>query len=205
MLLLFLCGPGAVVPRVHADIVCSDSSYVSVTFAKTYTANYMTGQPYDFVTVSPSGGGETFSATGITIRVYLKNCQGEPLVGVPAQEIILFNSGLCVCPGGNTADSSTDLNGCTQFSGTIRAGGCVTSLTCFADGVSIGIIPVKINSQDRVTSSPCVVDADDLGGMVFRLGKPERYSICFDFNETGTTIDASDLAAFASVFGVRCQ
>lgn len=201
-----------------ADIVCPDSSYVCVDFTKTYTNNYNKGQPYDYVTVSPNGAGETFSGTGITIRVYLKNCQGAALPGVPAQEVILFNTALCICPGGNGADAFTDANGCTQFSGTMRAGGCVSSLTCFADGVSLGTVQrngkcgttadfrtVKINSTDAGVSSPCFTDASDLAALATKLGSVPNYNICFDYNETGTVIDASDLAFFASLLGAACQ
>src|SRR5262249_45553298 len=111
-----------------ADIVCPDSSYCTVAF---------TNPAKDRITISPAGTGDTFAGTGITIRVFLKNCQGAPLVGVPLQEIVLFNSGLCICPGGNIADAATDMNGMTGFSGTLRGGGCVESLQVFADGVRL--------------------------------------------------------------------
>src|SRR5262245_33318931 len=91
-----------------ADIVCPDSSYCTVTF---------TNPAKNRVTIAPNGAGETFAGTGITIRVFLKNCNGAPLVGVPLQEINIFNSALCICPGGNVADAATDANGMTTFSG----------------------------------------------------------------------------------------
>ena len=72
----------------------------------------------------------------VEIRVYLRNCAGIPLVGVPAQEIVLYRSSLCLCPGGNIADAATDVNGCTTFTGTIRGGGCTPTLDLFAGGVS---------------------------------------------------------------------
>src|SRR5262245_38831603 len=86
-----------------ADIVSPDSSYVTVQYA---TAK-------DRVTISPNGNGETFAANGITIKVYLKNGAGAPLAGIPATEVILHSSALCICPGGNIADAATDLNGAT--------------------------------------------------------------------------------------------
>jgi len=179
-----------------ADIVCADSSYCIVTF----------GTTKDRVTIAPNGAGETFAGTQITIQVYLRNCAGAALAGVPAQEVVIFNSNLCICPGGNIADAATDLNGRTTFSGTIRGGGCVESLSIFADGVGICTTSVKTNSPDHVPASPCAVDAGDLSAFAARLGIPAQYNICFDYNESGgPTIDAGDLSFFASLLGSACQ
>ncbi len=187
----------AFVGTAAADIVCPDSSRATATFATSKNR----------VTVAPNGAGETFSGTGITIDVYLKNCNGGPLVGVPAQEIVLYNSGLCICPGGNIADAATDINGHTTFTGTMRAGGCVENLQVYADGVAIGIpLQVKTNSPDAPPASPCAVDASDLSALASRLGNSAQYTICFDLNESGPpTIDASDLSFFASLLGAQCQ
>lgn len=187
------------VGTAFADIVCPDSSYCTVTFAD---------PAKNRVTIAPSNipVSETFANTGITIRVYLKNCSGAPLVGVPAQEVVIFNSALCICPGGNIADAATDVNGCTSFSGTIRGGGCVENLTIFADGVSICTIPVKTNSPDHVPASPCFVDAGDISGLAFVLGRSDRYDICKDYNESGgPTVNAGDVSFFATVLGAACQ
>jgi hypothetical protein len=179
-----------------ADIVCADSSYCVVNFATSK----------DRVTIAPNGAGETFAATGITITVYLKNCSGAPLVGVPRQEVVVYNSGLCICPGGNVADAATDVNGATTFSGTIAGGGCVNNLQIFADGILICTIPVKTNSPDAVPASPCAVDASDLSSLATKLGSVPNYDICYDYNESGPpTIDASDLAFFATLLGAGCQ
>jgi len=178
-----------------ADIVCPESSYCVVNFSTTK----------DRVTIAPNGAGETLAGTGITIHVYLKNCNGAPLVGVPAQEIVIFNSALCICPGGNIADAATDINGHTTFTGTIRGGGCVESLSIFADGIGVCTTTVKTNSPDHVPASPCAVDASDLSGLAAVLGKVGQYTICKDYNESGgLTIDASDLSFFASLLGAAC-
>ena len=196
-----------------ADIVCPDSSYVTVQYA---TAK-------DRVTISPNGNGETFASNGITIKVYLENCSGAPLAGIPAQEIVISNAALCICPGGNIADAATDLNGATSFSGTIHGGGCAPSLTVFADGTGItqkvvaglmppaSLTPPKTNSQDVLPSSPCFVDAGDLPALAQRLGCPSNcppmspgYTICVDWNEDGA-IDAGDAAGFAFPLGAACR
>jgi hypothetical protein len=119
---------------------------------------------------------------------------------------VIFNLGLCICPGGNIADAATDINGHTTFTGTIRGGGCVENLQVYADGVGIGsALLVKTNSPDLVPASPCAVDASDLASLASKLGIPLQYNICFDYNESGPpTIDASDLAFFASLLGAQC-
>ncbi len=74
-LLVALCCPIGALPRAHADVVCPDSSYVTVIFTKTFSGSYATGQPYNVVTISPSGDGETFADNGITIRAFLKKAK----------------------------------------------------------------------------------------------------------------------------------
>jgi len=195
----------AYVGTAAADIVCADSSYCTVTF---------TNPAKDRISISPNGNGDTFANTGIAISVFLRNCNGAPLAGVPAQEVVLFNSGLCICPGGNIADAATDLNGRTQFSGTIRGGGCVSSLTAFADGIAIprkfgSLAALQTNSWDALPASPCFVDAGDLSALAARLGSSAippvgAYSICSDWNEDGF-IDAGDVSSFAQQLGAACQ
>jgi hypothetical protein len=187
------------VGAASADIVCADSSYCVVQFAN---------PARDRITISPNGNGDTFNSTGITVQVFLRNCQGQVLAGVPAQEVILFNANLCICPGGNIADAATDLNGMTTFSGTIRGGGCVSSLQVFADGVAICNTTIKTNSWDALPASPCFVDAGDLAALATRLGTSQAgggaYTICSDWNED-TFIDAGDVASFAQQLGAACQ
>lgn len=208
---------------VAADIVDPDSSYCVVTFNRTYgSGSQFVGQPYDYVTIAPDAAGETFfnvnginepdGLADIAISVFLRNGQGAPLVGVPAQEVVVFNSQLCICPGGNISDAGTDSNGMAEFTGTLAAGGCVTSLDVYADGVFICTLSsagrnVKTNSPDYAHqgTSPCFSDASDLGFLATQLGRPAASRICSDFNELGTTIDASDLAFFASFLGAACQ
>lgn len=194
---------GLVVGSASAGDVCLDHSTATATFSNTFSGIYRPGQPYDVVTLLPDGSGETFASVGITIEVYLRNCVGTPLAGVPAQEIILFNSGLCICPG-NIADAPTDLQGRTTFSGTLRASGCVSNIMVIALGIPIATLPVTFNSADAVPASPCAVDAGDLSALAARIGSEvgeALYSICQDFNEDGY-IDASDFSYFASARGI---
>jgi hypothetical protein len=208
-----------------ADVVCPDSSYVVVTFNTSFTGTWNNGSDYDYVTIAPNGLGETFvNASGlnlappdIDIRVYVKNCNGDPLVGIPAQEIVLYNSSLCICPGGNASDAGgTDINGCATFTGSIAGGGCGQGLDAYVDGVPLtrvsvnggaiqgGGAPVNINSTDTGLASPCFTDSSDLTAFAAVLGNVPMYTICLDFNETGA-IDSSDLAFFSGVLGAACQ
>lgn len=213
----------SLVGSVAADIVSPTNSYCTVTFRRTYpVGSQFVGQPYDYVTIAPDATGETFfNCNGVNevdgladvgIEVYLRNSANTPLVGVPAQEVVLFNSTMCICPGGNISDAGTDLNGRAIFTGTMAAGGCVSSLDVFADGVFICTLSsggrnVKTNSPDYAHqgTSPCFSDAGDLAFFATQLGKAAAGRICSDFNELGVNIDASDLAFFASFLGAACQ
>jgi hypothetical protein len=216
-----LVGPAA------ADVVCQDSSYCEVQFNRTYPGtSQFSGLPYDYLTVAPDGQGETFTeANGVNdgdalldieVRVYLRNCQGTPLEGIPAQQIQLFSGALCICPGGADSDAGgTDDQGCATFTGSLSAGGCAGSIDVYADGLFICTLmdsngrTVKINSTDQAhtLTSPCFTDASDLAGFaaVFTEAAGDPGNVCFDYNERDGFIDASDLAGFASALGAACQ
>jgi hypothetical protein len=154
----------------------------------------------------PDGSGETFAAAGIHISVRVRDCDGQPLVGVPASSIVLYSSTLCICPGGNIADGPTDSEGRTTFSGTIRGGGCTESLTVYVDGVPAGTIPVGTNSADVPPQSPCAIDASD-HNIELRLGTrvgDSLYRICSDLNEDGV-IDLFDLIMYGAHLGAACD
>jgi hypothetical protein len=183
---------------------------VDVTFDRTYSGNYRPGEPYDYVTINPDGSGETFEDMGITLRLrlicgLLGQPPGTPIVGMPANEIVLFSSSLCFCAP-KTADHDTDADGWTQISGTIAGGGCAQGLEIYVDGIFAGSVPININSTDSVLESPCFTDASDLAALAEKLGDPNAWDICFDYNESGPpTIDASDLAFFAAALGATCE
>ena len=167
-------------------------------FRVTYT------DPSRSLTIDPTGMGETLAEVGITIQVQVvRTFLGGPLYpmpNVPPSELILFDSDLCFCAPFQAA-RPTDANGDTEFTGTIRGGGCVESLDLYVDGVWSGQIPIRVNSVD---TGNCSVDASDLVHLARRLGRPELYDFCFDYNDSGG-IDAGDLAFFASHLGTRCS
>ncbi len=217
-----------------ADVVCPDSSYVEVIFNRTYPDNsQFAGQPYDYLTIAPSGKGETFRNVNgvneydglldIEVRVYIRNCQGVPIAGIPAAQINLFSNSLCICPGGSDADiiseqpdgPGTDANGMATFTGSLNAGGCTSQLDVYADGMFIGTLmdatgrTVKVNSADQahLLSTPCWIDTQDVAGFasVFTQLAANAGNICVDLNERGKYIDASDLAAYAFARGAYCR
>jgi len=174
---------------------------VQLSFDRTFTGSYRTGQPHDVLTIDPAGTGDTFDAAGIHLRVRLY-CQfsEQPVVGEVA---VLFSSHLL----GSmyfTASMPTDSEGWTEFHGTMRGGGCAPGLSLFVAGCGVMTFPIKVNSPDTALASPCAVDAGDLSALAARLGIPANYSICSDFNEDGA-VDAGDLSAFAAVLGSACN
>ena len=154
------------------------------------------------LTVDPSGAGETLEQEGIRLRVRI-GCDGVPAAGAPGAEIVLWNPSLAWCTTPFMAAQATDADGWTEFTGTIRAGGCAERLILFADGIRMAEIPLRINSPDTGTASPGAVDAGDLPALAERIGEPARYSFCFDYNEDGA-IDAGDVARFAQSLGGHC-
>jgi len=186
---------------------CDVGADVELTFARWFTGTYRPGEPYDVVTIDPAGTGETLDDVGISLRLRLFcDCFGTdtgPVAGLAAEEIVLFNNQLV---GGNffTASTPTDSLGWTEFHGTMRGGGCAQDLMLLVDGCVVTRIPIKVNSPDAATASPCAVDAGDLSALAARLGIPANYSICFDWNEDGA-VDAGDVSAFAAVLGTTCS
>ncbi len=190
-----------------AGPVCPDSSYVQVTYACTFTGSYRTHEPLDVVTVAPNRNGETFAENGISIRVFLKDCQGNPVAGVPAESITLTHPELCVCPGGNIADAPTDAVGSTTFSGPLRGGGCVPNLILQVDGIDVCTVPVMTNTPDFTFGAPCYVNEDELSYFAFLISG-RHYTICQDLNEDGI-IDVLDWSILVNryygSFGSSCE
>lgn len=181
-----------------------------IEFSRVYTGNYRHGEPYDFITANPSGTGESFADAGISIRARFSCLQpGQqdfvPVVGEPAGEIVLWSPDLCMCIP-IVANAASDANGWVEWSGAPAAGGCTQGLQVWMTGIYVGEIPVNINSADFGSAWPCFTDHSDLAAFATRLGRVDRWDICFDFNESGPpTIDAADLAFFASSLGAACS
>ena len=190
-------------PAAAVD-VCPESCSVQVDFACTFTGDYRRGEPKDVVTITPGPGGETLAENGITIRVWLRDCAGRPLVGVPADSVFLSAPYVCACvPGGTAADSPTDSLGYTTFTGALRAGGCADPLYLVAGCTIIGAVPVKTNSPDVVFAEACKVSLDE-SNVIRNMLNQGLYYICLDLNEDGH-VDGADYAQIISRYwGHRC-
>lgn len=177
-----------------------------IRFDRTFTGKYRPGEPYDYVTVDPAGTGETFADAGISIRVRLKceNLGDDWLVGYPPQAFQLYSPGLCMCSPVQ-ADAAPDEEGWFEFSGTLHAGGCTQGIELYAEGTYAGELPINFNSTDSFFASPCYTDASDISAFAEIFGDPGAWDICFDYNESGPPIDASDLAHLAAHIGAACE
>lgn len=197
------------VTKAAAQVVCPDSSSCTATFSCRYSGLYQNGQPFDRVLIVPDSSGETLRSVGITILVVLRDCEGQPLAGIPAENIVLSNPGLCNCAGHNHADAPTDAGGSTTFTGAIRGGGCAEYLLVKVGGVTVGQVPVRTRSPEGEPQSPCHIDASD-ESFWFRLGTKVGdagtfgYSICYDLNADGY-LDLSDAALFTNYLGAGCS
>jgi hypothetical protein len=196
----YICNGGDI-PHCYPTV-----GQMELTFSRRFEGGYRPGEPYDVLTIAPNGSGETLAQIGVRLRVQIVcSCEAiGPIAGIPAAEMVLYGTGMCSCPAGSAADHDTDADGWTEFSGTILGGGCAPSVILFVDGVATQSIPLKINSPDTRDASPCGVDSSDLSALAERLGRPQQYGICFDFNEDGA-IDAGDLSYFATVLGSSCR
>jgi len=97
------------------------------------------------------GGG----TTDATIEFHIENGSGQPLPGIPAEDIWVASPDLLFCSGAHIADFPTDSSGNTEISGPLCAGGCmeIPSLQGFVSGMLItptsDPIPyIKVNGPD---------------------------------------------------------
>ena len=219
---VFLCSPS------QADIVCPDSSYCVVVFNRVFSSGsqFPAGSPYNWVTISPEGFAPFFNVNGVTeadglpdidIRVYLRNCNGTPIAGMPAAEIVIYSPDVCFCAGGNEADAASDAEGCARFTQQLRGGGCARVLEVWAGGVFIGElrdangVAIWTNSGDfaHMGTTPCQVDASDLALFATQLGRsalvPWPRGPCFNFNLYGGNVSADELVFMSQWMGEKCR
>ena len=176
-------------------------------FSHTYSDNYRTGEPYDYLTIHPDGSGDTFADIGVTIRMRILSCGHctGPYAGIPATDIIAYDANLEFCQP-KYADADSDADGWFSFSGTLAAGGCAQGLDIYTDGYYMATVAVNFNSPDTGLASPGFIDSADLTAFSRLLGDPSAWDICSDFNESGPpTIDSADLAYLAGTLGAACN
>ncbi len=192
-----------------AQTPCAEFSDLRLRFNCRYSGPYRSGESYDTITVTPGGNGESLADAGITLDVTVRDCQGAPIAGVPAEAVVLRSASLCACAGGLIADAPTDANGRTRFREVrLRAGGSASTLEVVADGVSLGDVSLTFNGPANRGSGPhCAVDADAVtwfGATTLRSEFGDlRYSIDADLNEDDF-VDLIDMALFARHLDETC-
>ncbi len=120
----------------------------------------------------PKGDGPTLLSMGLTISVRVVNpTTHQPISGIPAKDIRLEGAGggLYFCGGpmaaGNHADSATDSNGETTFSGAFAVGGCDQGLVVVVQGNRL--VPENtdpLNCTGQYITLPIKVRSTDLNG-----------------------------------------
>ena len=134
------------------------------------------------------------------IEVYIRDCGGTGIEGIPWtdywMDACLEEYALGICVQHFVADSLTDVNGRTTFSGRISAGGCIPEGGIFISCQGVTIINESQTAPiclDVVIVSPdlnadSVVNLSDLSffGQSYNMqeGMPE-YNTCCDFNDDG--------------------
>jgi hypothetical protein len=164
-----------------------------------------TGEPF---TNAFLPGGVTGDAT---ISVQLVDTNGDPIFQYPFEDLWLETSlgGLVFCPGGNTADASTDENGETTFSNPI-AGGSYTDPSVERTEVIVAGAPISGGGVDVQFASPDIsgdlaVNLTDIVNFTALLGGVfnEHPLHAGDFNNDGV-INLSDIVRFTSGIGAGC-
>jgi hypothetical protein len=150
--------------------------------------------------VCPSGDATALSDEGNEICVTIKDLSGAPIPGMLGTDFWLTGCGslvLCGGSGSSNADAATDINGQTQFSGAIAAGGCDTGLYVVCQGIIIGCpgtcLAIDVRSPDL--SGDLGVDLIDF--TIFKNSyPPHAYYSCADYDCSGA-INLVDFTIFA--------
>ena len=194
----------------HGAMACTgipdlDRSIISQTFQGLATLLNIPDGSGSPVTEARTADGTVVDATiHLTIITF---CNGEePVVGFPAEDMWLesIGGGMVPCLGGTIADYATDLDGHTQWSLPLMAGGwdegnCRVMVSGMALG-NPGGLTLNFNSPDidgnRVVNLTDLVffSQDFWGGYAFRS----------DLVRDGV-INLSDVAVYAESVGKSCR
>jgi hypothetical protein len=154
------------------------------------------------------GGGGNYDAT---VTLTLLDSSGAPINNYPFEDLWLDSAsgGITFCPGGTTADASTDVNGQSTWTVALEAGLCeeyadpqTNGLIVVVNGSSLAQPPLAFgfNSADMdgnlaVNLSDVVLFADAL----FSGDEP----FCADFLWDGD-VNLSDVVLLAGAIGASC-
>ena len=178
------------------------------------------------VSICPAGDFEFISTgcggTSDYIWVVIRDASGNGIPGIPWTDYWLNacdpTQELCLCGPSIIADSLTNENGETTFSGQIAGGGCTLTggiwLAC--QGMIILADPPDCPTGDPIClnmiiigpdlTGDCTVDLSDLvvfGDSYNRAPPDPMYNPCCDYTDDGVC-DLSDLAHFGDHYHHRC-
>lgn len=158
--------------------------------------------------VTPDGNGPTLAQEDLIITVQLLDANGDPVAGYLRGDIWWGDptGGVVFCAG-SEADTHTDADGVTHFTGAPCGGGWTQGgMRVYADSVAIlggptgGLLPIDVNSPD--INGDLKVDLVDLGSYATDYLDP-GYQFRSDYNGDGVE-DLRDVGVFASHFGEVC-
>jgi hypothetical protein len=162
----------------------------------------------------PNGGGHRIddcflsggAKTDATITLTLVDLNGDPINLYPFEDLTLATEfgGLVTCPGGSTADASTDVNGQCTFSGSVFGGGASatgegTVVLVNGSALTQAGIAVSFNSPD--ISGDLIVNLSDIS--LFASFYYGTYSYRADFYWDGN-LNLSDISLLAQGNGSTC-
>lgn len=154
--------------------------------------------------VAPAGNGPTLAEIGATVTVTLLDPTGAPIVGFPAQDVWLDDTGsgeIALCGLGSTADQASLTNGELTISRALAAGGATqTGMRVYVSGLVIETtLPILVVSPDL--DANLTVDLADLGlfGAHFTAGSGAPADFDFD-----GAVGLADLGIFALHYGKTC-
>jgi hypothetical protein len=159
--------------------------------------------------ICPKGDGSTLADGGNEICVTIRDDNGNPIVGVIGTDFWLTGcTNLCLCggSGSSNADAATDINGQTQFSGGIAAGGCDSGLYVVCQGVIIGCpancLAIDVRSPDL--SCDLIVNLVDFSLFAPNFPSPPKpYVACCDYDCNGL-VNLVDFSIFATHWQHAC-
>jgi hypothetical protein len=167
------------------------------------------------VLVVPNGSGSPLNecygfGTGpivnATIEVWLRDAGGDSIYLFPFSDMWLETAnalkvGMVLCPGGSTADQSTDIHGYTTFSQELFAGCCGSGMMVVVNGTPLSQAPfdMLVNSPDM--NCDLVVNLTDV--TLFAQTYYGAYDYCADFY-WDELLNLSDIVLLAQANGSAC-
>jgi hypothetical protein len=184
-----------------AGIPDPDESYATTVAADTVS-----------VLVVPGGSGSALNSSygfgtgpiiNATIEVWLRDATGTPIYLYPFADIWLETEAkaMVLCPGGSTADQSTDIAGYTTFSGQLFAGCCGSGMIVVVNGTALAqpAFNMLVNSPDM--NCDLVVNLTDV--VLFSQIYYGTYDYCADYYWDGL-LNLSDIVLLAQGNGSSC-